>query len=56
MYAPDQIVLVQDDTVEHKDLFALWFEQRERTDRSRYYAVTVYTATQYQQYESTSLE
>lgn len=56
VYAPDQIVLVQDDTVEHKDLFALWFEQRERTDRSRYYAVTVYTATQYQQYESTSLD
>ena len=55
VYAPDQIVLVQDDTVEHKDLFALWFEQRERTDRSRYYAVTVYTATQYQQYESLSL-
>lgn len=53
VYPPDQLILVQDNTVEHRDLFALWYEKRERLDASKYYAVSVYSATARQDYEST---
>lgn len=53
VYPPDQLILVQDNTVEHRDLFALWFEKREKLDGSKYYAVSVYSASARQDYIST---
>lgn len=53
VYAPDQLILVQDNTVEHKDMFALWYEKREKTDKSKYYAVSIYSALGRIDYEST---
>lgn len=54
-YKPYSIVLVQDDTVEHRDLFALLIDKREKINGEEYYAVTVYTETVQQNYESESL-
>ena len=53
VYPPDQLILVQDNTVEHKDLFALWFEKREKLDETKYYAVSIYSSVGRMDYEST---
>ncbi len=53
VYPPDQLILVQDNTVEHKDMFALWYEKREHIDKTKYYAVSVYSAIGRMDYEST---
>lgn len=53
VYPPDQIILVQDNTVEHNDLFAMWFEKCEDINEIKYYKVSVYTRTARQDYKST---
>jgi SPP1 family phage portal protein len=53
---PRSGVLVCDATVEHNKLFALLWERREHTDRSQYYAVTLYTDRTVKEYRSDSLK
>ncbi len=55
-YKPYSIVLVQDNTVEHNDLFAMLIDKRERINNEKYYAVTIYTETVQQDYESENLD
>lgn len=55
-YKPHSIVLVQDNTVEHRDLFAMLIDKRERINHEKYYAVTIYTDTLQQDYESNNLD
>ena len=43
VYPPDQLVLVQDNTVEHNNLFGLWFEKCESINETKYYNVSVYS-------------
>lgn len=54
-YKPYAVVLVQDNTVEHKDLFAMLIDKRERINNEKYYAVTIYTEFLQQDYESDNL-
>ena len=49
-------ILVRDTTVEHGKLFALTWERRERPDRSRYYAATLYTERTVKEFRSDSLK
>lgn len=56
VYFPYQCVLVQDNTVEHKDLFALVIDKRERVNKQEYYAVTLLTDKTEQDYHSTDLK
>lgn len=42
-YDPTNIVVVRDDTVEHKDLFAIVWEQTEDINKKKYYRITIYT-------------
>lgn len=51
-YKPYSIVLVQDNTVEHNDLFAMLIDKRERINNEQYYAVSIYTEKVQQDYES----
>ena len=53
VYPPDQLILVQDDTVEHRDLFGLWFEKCESIDNTKYYRVSVYSEIARRDYKST---
>lgn len=53
VYSPDQIILVQDNTVEHNDLFAVWFEKCEGIDKVKYYNVSVYSKKARKDYKST---
>lgn len=53
VYPPDQIILVQDNTVEHNDLFAIWFEKCETINKTKYYNVSVYSKMARQNYKST---
>ncbi len=55
-YKPHSVVLVQDNTVEHRDLFAMLIDKRERINQEKYYAVTIYTDTLQQDYESNNLD
>lgn len=53
---PRNGILVRDSTVEHNKLFALVWERRERSNRQKYYHVTVYTDRTVKSYEATDLE
>ena len=53
---PQNCILVQDNTIEHRDIFFMVFEKRERLNRQEYYAVTVYTDKTERYYESTDLQ
>lgn len=53
VYPPDQLILVQDNTVEHNDLFALWFEKCEAIDKTKYYNVSIYSQNARKDYKST---
>ena len=53
---PRSGILVCDATVEHNKLFALLWERRERIDRSRCYAATLYTDRTVKEYRSDSLK
>lgn len=53
VYPPDQLILVQDNTVEHNDLFGMWFEKSEKIDHTKYYNVSVYTKNARRDYKST---
>ncbi len=55
-YKPYSVVLVQDNTVEHRDLFAMLIDKREHINKEKYYAVTIYTEQLQQDYESDSLD
>lgn len=55
IYAPKNCVLVQDNTVEHKDIFALTIDEREDINNGKYYAVTVITDRFEQDYKSNDL-
>lgn len=57
VFAPQECILVRDNTVEHRDLFFMTFEERERVpNEQKYWAVTVYTDKSERKYESTDLE
>lgn len=57
VYKPQECILVQDNTVEHRNLFFMTFEKRERVQNEQpYWAVTVYTPNTQRYYESTDLE
>lgn len=53
---PRNGILVCDATVEHNKLFALIWERRETTERSQYYAATLYTDRTVKEYCSDSLK
>lgn len=53
VYPPDQLILVQDNTVEHNDLFGLWFEKCETINKTKYYNVSVYSDCMRRDYKST---
>lgn len=53
---PRNGILVCDSSVEHRKLFAVIWEQRERTTGERYYFVTVYTDRTAKDYESSDLQ
>ncbi len=56
VFKPWECVLVQDNTVEHRDLFFMTFEKRERVrTEQKYWAVTVYTDKTQRYYESGDL-
>lgn len=56
VYKPQECVLVRDNTVEHRDIFFMTFEKRERVQgEQKYWAVTVYTDKTQRYYESTDL-
>ncbi len=52
---PQNCILVQDNSIEHRDLFFMTYESRERVNKTKYYAVTVYTDKTEKNYESTDL-
>lgn len=52
---PQNCILVQDNSIEHRDLFFMTYESRERVNKMKYYAVTVYTDKTEKNYESTDL-
>lgn len=52
---PQNCILVQDNTIEHRDIFFMMFEKRERLNKQEYYAVTVYTDKTERFYESADL-
>lgn len=55
-YLPPQSgILVCDSTVEHNKLFGLIWDKRERSNREKYYAVTIYTDRTIRSYECQSL-
>ncbi len=55
-YLPPQSgILVCDTTVEHNKLFGLVWDKRERSNRQKYYAVTIYTEKTIRSYECQSL-
>ncbi len=56
VYPPNQIILVQDNTVEHRDLFGMWFEKCEKEDFTQYYRVTVYSDKGKRDYVSENLD
>lgn len=53
VYPPDQLILVQDNTVEHNDLFGMWFEKCESIDYTKYYRVSIYSEVARRDYKST---
>lgn len=53
VYPPDQLILVQDNTVEHNDLFGIWFEKCETINKTKYYNVSVYSDCMRRDYRST---
>lgn len=53
VYPPDQLILVQDNTVEHNDLFGMWFEKCESIDHTKYYRVSIYSEVARRDYKST---
>lgn len=53
--SPECGVLVCDTSVEHNKMFALVWEQRERTNRTKYYSVTVYTDRTIKAYDCENL-
>lgn len=53
---PQNCILVRDNTVEHRDIFFMTYEERERINRQKYYAVTVYSPKTQRYYESQNLE
>lgn len=56
-FKPQECILVRDNTVEHRDIFFMTFEKRERvSNEQQYWAVTVYTPNTRRYYESTDLE
>lgn len=55
VFMPQCCILVQDNSIEHKNLFFMLFEQRERINHQKYYAVTVYTDKTEKEYESSDL-
>lgn len=55
VYLPKNCVLVQDNTVEHKDMFALTIDRREDINHNEYYAITVITDMFEQDYKSTDI-
>jgi len=52
---PQNCILVQDNTIEHRDIFFMMFEKREHLNKQDYYAVTVYTDKTERYYESSDL-
>ena len=52
---PRNGILVCDSTVEHRKLFALVWEKREKTTREQYYFVTIYTDRTAKDYQSADL-
>ncbi len=57
VFKPHECILVQDNTVEHNNLFFMTFEEREKiSNEQKYFAVTVYTPYSSRYYESTDLE
>lgn len=55
VFKPQCCILVQDNSIEHKNLFFMTFEKRERINHQKYYAVTVYTDKTEREYESSDL-
>lgn len=55
VFMPQCCILVQDNSIEHKNLFFMVFEQREKINHQKYYAVTVYTDKTEREYESSDL-
>lgn len=53
---PQDGVLVCDTSVEHNKMFGLIWDKRERTNRTKYYALTVYTESTIRHFESESLQ
>lgn len=54
---PQNCILVQDNSIEHRDIFFMVFEEREHVNnRQKYYAVTVYTDKTETYYESENLD
>lgn len=53
IYNPARCVLVQDNTVEHNDLFGCYFEMYEDIHQSKYWQVTVVTSDTEQDYRTT---
>lgn len=53
---PQNCILVRDNSVEHRDIFFMTYEERERINRQKYYAVTVYSPKTQRYYESQNLE
>lgn len=53
---PQNCILVQDNTIEHRDIFFMMFEKREKLNKQEYYAVTVYTDRTERYYESSDLQ
>ena len=54
-FMPQCCILVQDNSIEHKNLLFMTFEKRERINHQKYYAVTVYTDKTEKEYESSDL-
>lgn len=53
---PRNGILVCDSTVEHRKMFAIIWERRERTSGEQYYSVTVYTDRTAKDFESSDLQ
>ena len=53
---PQNCILVRDNTVEHRNIFFMTYEEREHVDHQKYYAVTVYTDKTERYYESVDLD
>lgn len=54
--SPENCIMVRDNTVEHRKLFAIVYEEQEDINESRYFAVTVYTDHGSRDYKTTDLQ